>query len=178
MPEEWRPIPGYEGMYSVSNQGRVISHARWMGCNGGMRLSKERYLSLAQKNGYLSVTLVKNKKTRWCGVHTLVAVAFIGARPLGFQVCHNDGHRANNDLRNLRYDTPAGNQADRKKHGTDYMPGGEACWSSKLTAAEVLKIRADRRTCMQLASEFGVCASTISNVRRGQTWASLKGGDA
>jgi hypothetical protein len=72
-------------------------------------------------------------------MHVLVAHAFIGPRPDGLDVCHNDGDRANNQPSNLRYDTRKGNLADRNQHGTNNA--GERNGRARLGADDVLEIR-------------------------------------
>ena len=54
-------------------------------------------------------------------------------------MCHNDGNPANNHYTNLRWDTPAGNQADRVKHGTHTR--GERNGQCKVTPPQVIEIR-------------------------------------
>lgn len=67
----------------------------------------------------MNVTLSRDGrlKTQW--VHVLVASAHLGERPAGMQVCHNNGNGCDNRVANLRWDTPQGNAADKRKHGTD-----------------------------------------------------------
>lgn len=58
-------------------------------------------------------------------VHQMVALAFIGIRPDGYDTCHNDGNPSNNTPGNLRYDTRRNNLLDQFKHGT-YTNGMKA----------------------------------------------------
>ena len=57
--ELWKPIPKYEGIYQVSNFGRVKSLDRWVTCkNGNRQRRKERILKLRKnRGGYLIVAL-------------------------------------------------------------------------------------------------------------------------
>lgn len=108
--EIWKSIPG-AAPYQVSNLGRVKSFKLY--AEG--RLLKPGLAS----NGYYTVVIYfddgsKSSRT----MHSLVMEAFVGPRPDGMEVCHNNGDRKNAFLINLRYDTPANNQADRYKHGT------------------------------------------------------------
>lgn len=88
--EVWKDIEGYEGLYQVSNYGRVRSLN--YGCTGQVRLlkpSKDKY-------GYLNITLCKNRKPKVCKVHRLVAIAFI-SNPLNLpEVNHKDENKENN----------------------------------------------------------------------------------
>ena len=60
-------------------------------------------------------------------VHSLVAESFIGPRPEGMEVCHNDGDPTNNHLDNLRYGTSSGNELDKVRHGTHYNAAKTHC---------------------------------------------------
>lgn len=168
--EEWRPVLGYEGRYSVSSLGRVRSEPRT--CPG--KLGSTRTLPgvlrtpTADSSGYLHVCLGNGHGNRSFEVARLVAEAFLGPKPPGMQVCHNDGNRINNVVRNLRYDTREGNAADRLLHGTHCR--GERSCRAKLTRQQVDLIRADVRSCRRLAKLFSVHHSTISSVRRGKSW--------
>lgn len=96
--EIWVPVGGYEGLYKVSNYGRVMSLG-----NGKTHKSK-RILSPAESsNGYLQVELWKNGQSKTFLVHRLVAQAFI---PNWFgdpQVNHIDENKQNNHVENLEF---------------------------------------------------------------------------
>ena len=96
-PEEWKPIPGYEGLYEVSNYGRVRSF-KWS--SNGKILSPGK-----DGSGYLFVTLCKDGKTKLRKIHRLVAEAFI-PNPNNFpQVNHMDECKENNYFGNLEWCT-------------------------------------------------------------------------
>lgn len=100
-----RPVPGWEGMYSVTDDGRVWSHPRQMKHpRGGTATLRGRWLKPANNGGgYLMVGLSRNGKTKNYTVHRLTALAFI-ANPLALpQVNHIDGNRKNNTVRNLEW---------------------------------------------------------------------------
>lgn len=111
--ERWLPVVGYEGIYEVSDQGRVFSLKRRFA--GARMLTPWR----PAPNRYFQVGLTRDRKTRHPNVHTLVAEAFIGPRPADQQVRHLDGDTANNTLANLKYGDASDNALDRVKHGTD-----------------------------------------------------------
>ena len=97
-----RPIPGYEGLYSVTSDGRVFSH----------RL--RRFISLKNRvNGYVTTGLSIDSKSRGFSVHRLVASAFLGLDLLNpkIHVDHIDCDKSNNDVSNLRVCTVFENQA-------------------------------------------------------------------
>ena len=97
MMEIWKDIKGYEGLYQVSNLGRVKS----LDYN---RMGVERLL-VCRKNmmGYLQVVLCKDSKHKHHQVHRLVAQAFI-PNPYGLpQVNHKDECKTNNVETNLEW---------------------------------------------------------------------------
>lgn len=100
MNEEWRDIKGYEGLYQVSNLGRVKSLRD--------KNNKKRELILKPKimrNGYLKVDLCKNGKQKTFTVHRLVATVFI-SNPKNFPtVNHKDENKLNNNVSNLEWCT-------------------------------------------------------------------------
>lgn len=98
--EEWRPIQGYEGLYEVSDCGRVKSVDRIITRKNGRKLPfKEKILKGGKNNmGYLLVCLNKDGKETWKLVHRLVAEAFI-PNPHNFpQVNHIDENKLNNTV--------------------------------------------------------------------------------
>ena len=111
--ENWKDIPGYEGRYQVSDLGRVrsVAHRVRLVCHGveTTRLSPGRVLRPGPTNsGHLSVALGKGNSK---GVHTLVALAFLGPRPAKHEVLHLDHNPANNTVGNLKYGTRSENVA-------------------------------------------------------------------
>lgn len=90
MKETWKPVPGYEGLYEVSDLGRVK----------GLKRGKIRKLNKS-KNGYLLIILCKDGKTKGYPVHRLVYSAFNGEIPEGFEVNHIKEDKTNNRLCNL-----------------------------------------------------------------------------
>lgn len=120
MPELWRAITGHEGAYEVSNLGRVRSlpghyrHAKVLKPHGVGR-------------GYLAVTPSQGGVAKNRYVHHLVAEAFIGPRPDGLDVCHNNGDMLDNRAENLRYDTVGGNMRDAIAQGTHREASRSQC---------------------------------------------------
>lgn len=101
--EEWRPVPGYEGLYEVSNMGRVRSLDRMETFGGVTRPRKGRELSQIQKRGYRLVKLCKDGCVSAVYVHRIVASAFI-PNPNGFpEVNHMDECKTNNAVNNLEW---------------------------------------------------------------------------
>ena len=108
MEEEWKPIKGYEGLYEVSNTGKIKSFQR-----GKIRILYPR----KTPRGYLHVILSKNKVNKDLRVHRLVASAFI-PNPLNKpEVNHIDGNKDNNNVDNLEWATRGENMNHAVKMG-------------------------------------------------------------
>ena len=92
--EIWCPIKGYEGLYEVSDQGRVRS----------LKFGKERIMK-PQRNtcGYLMVVLYKNGEKNNCMIHRLVSQTFIPNPDNLPQVNHKDENKENNSVHNLEW---------------------------------------------------------------------------
>ena len=95
MDEEWKWVSGFEGVYQISNLGRLKSFKKY---SDGYVLSNKN-----EKGGYLSVILFDQvqKKRRCARIHVLVAESFIGEIPHGHHVHHIDDNKQNNVVSNL-----------------------------------------------------------------------------
>lgn len=104
--EIWKDIKGYEGLYQVSNQGRVKSLERRCKTKTYTRRVPEKIRSQSLDNyGYPIVSLSKDHKHKTLAVHRLVAEAFI-PNPNNFAtVNHKDEDKTNNDVSNLEWCT-------------------------------------------------------------------------
>lgn len=111
--EKWKDIKGYEGLYQVSNTGKIksISHYTRNNVNGGKRLTKGRILSqYKMPNGYLQVQLSKNQIREKHYVHRIVASAFLRNEENLSDVNHIDGDKDNNAVENLEWCSHKDNQ--------------------------------------------------------------------
>lgn len=114
---------GWEGMYEVSNLGRVKSLARMVTAGG--RSGVTRHINLPNrivsgstlKTGHILVALSLNGKVHHRYVHRLVLEAFVGPAPQGHECCHYNGNGSDNRLENLRWDTRSANHLDKVRHG-------------------------------------------------------------
>ena len=113
MEEQWKPVVGFEGLYEVSNLGRVKS----------LHYDKERIIKLTIKRKYVIVVLVKNGKQKNLQVHRLVLIAFIGEPKVGQECDHIDRNSINNRLDNLRWATRAENCSNRNGYGKCKLKG-------------------------------------------------------
>lgn len=121
--EEWRAIPGQEGRYEVSDQGRVRSLDRPGTNRRGPTMLQGRLLNgSVDRQGYRTATVGRPRK-----VHQLVLEAFVGPRPDGLVVRHLNGNKDDNRLENLRYGTVAENNQDLVDHGTHFQASKTHC---------------------------------------------------
>lgn len=170
---EWRQVEGAKH-YQVSDDGRVRSIDRLkMTSNGQLRRYRGVELSwTTNQHGHRKVPIrMDDGTTKLHYIHSLVALAFIGPRPEGAEVAHNDGDHTNNTPSNLRYATPKGNQRDKVYHGTHLTK--ERHPGAKLDEAKVAYVRRAIGmgfTQKDIAEAVGVCRTTISAIATGRTW--------
>ena len=121
--EQWKMVPDYEGMYMVSNLGRVKS----------IRFGRERILKASTSQsgkGYKQVCLCKNGVKKYIGVHILVAMAFIPNPKNLPEVNHKDEDKSNNCVDNLEWCTASENSLHRCRVLNHYKakPGRKVIW--------------------------------------------------
>lgn len=177
MQEIWKPISGYEGLYEVSNLGRVRSLDRIVRYrNGNDRLTKGRLLRPCLPQGYQQVTLCDELSNSPFKVHRLVAIAFC-VREIGCNVVnHIDGIKTNNAADNLEWTTSKGNTLHARENGLLDPPIGERSGSAKLSSAEISEIRRLAKSGVRqvdLAKRYGVTQSNISRIASCDTWGHL-----
>lgn len=171
--EIWVNIIGYEGIYQVSNLGRIRSVTETKRTGKG---HTGRILKQFKVKGYMKVHLSLNGIDKHKSVHRLVAEAFI-ENPCSLpQVNHKDENPENNRVDNLEwcdalYNVNYGTRTDRCR--------GELHGRAELTNSDVLYIRKhfkvrDREFGIKgLAKRFSVGQTTISHIVRGETWRHL-----
>lgn len=160
--ETWKDIPNYP-KYQVSNMGNVI------GSRGRLIKPYDR-----KSNGYLSAWISGRNFT----IHSLVMLAFVGDRPLGFVINHINGIPWDNRLDNLEYCTQSNNRKQDFIHGRQSLRG-EKNTQAKLNESDVLQIvklyKAGNDTYSSLAKKYGVHVCGISNIMNGHCWGYLTG---
>lgn len=117
MQEIWKDIQGYEGLYQVSNWGKVKSLTHKVKYKDGRNIThKGKTLKPRIYNNYYGVVLYKERNKAYL-IHRLVAETFI-KNPLNKkQVNHIDGNRKNNNVSNLEWVTASENQIHAIKTG-------------------------------------------------------------
>ena len=159
--EEWRPVIGYEGIYDVSNFGRVKSYLR-----GKVHLLKYQ----VDAQGYVIVTLYKNEQSKRAKVHILVAQAFIPNPSNKPQVNHIDGNKANPHVSNLEWVTQSENMLHAFRIGLKKSATGSKNGKAKLTDDDIRYIRNHYKKgshhfgLKAFARKFNVDISTIARI--------------
>lgn len=170
--ERWLPVAGWDYWYAVSDLGRLRRLA------GSRQTPTARLLRPTKgSSGYLKVELQRAGVSQTWNVHALVAEAFIGPRPEGYQVNHKNGIKTDNRLANLEWTTPAGNNRHAQQLGlVKPVTSEEQLSHAKLTAEQVREIRRLRGTVSgaALAARFGVGPRAIGRIWSGERWRWLK----
>ena len=163
--EVWVDVPEYEGHYQVSNLGRVRSLDRIVTHKNGAKHFKEGQIQKLQDNGNgrLYKQMKRDGTYKNYYISRLVMLAFVGERPEGYAICHDDGDIKNNRLDNLRYDTNLENNIDQFRHNTEGLRG-------TLPLRTVLEIRKkldsdNTITTKELAIKYNVEIHVIQGIR-------------
>ncbi len=168
--ENWKDVVGYEGLYRVSDFGRVYSVRRkskqnhWVG-------GRLMHPQLAP-HGYAIVTLSRSGGQKSISLHRMVLDAFVGPRPIGKECCHWDSKRTNNRLENLRWDSRQANAKDKERHGT--ASRGTSNPAAKLCELDVCMIRDLDAKQVDIAEFFDISQEHVSDIRTRKAWRHLK----
>jgi hypothetical protein len=160
----WKDIPGYEGKYQASTDGRIRSLTRQItqiGRNGKpfTRTVKGRTLRPGKQfSGHVTVALGRGNSIL---VHQLVILTFKGPPPLNCEVRHLNGRPDDNDISNLCYGTRTENILDEYTLGRKWR---------KLDINQVQEIRcllASGTKGSQISKMFNISQSQVSNIKNG-----------
>jgi len=153
----WRTIPGFSA-YQASSDGRI---RRAKPDTRGRKIYIGRVLKPRLTCGYHRIWTTSDDGTRiYKSVHMLVALAFIGLRPHGYDTHHKDGDKLNNIAENLEY-------LKRRDHAALHPRK-----LSREDAQEILRLRKAGWFQKNIAKKFHVSRSLISYVCRVKSWLS------
>lgn len=173
--EEWRNIPGYEGLYQVSNYGNVKSLDRIS--TDGKNLKGIILQFGKTKSGYSQVCLCKNGQTKWMLVHRIVATMFISNPHNLPEINHIDENKGNNHVQNLEWCTRDYNNrySDVYKKGLAASIGSTSKSIAQLKDGVILRVfssirEAERVTGIQHES-ISACCRRKRKTAGGYEWA-------
>ena len=166
MEEIWKDIEGFEGLYQVSNMGRVKSLG-----NGKSNNSKERILKPGKNsNGYLHVILYKDGIKKDCTVHQLVGNAFLSNPQSYKELNHRDEDKTNNCANNLEWCSKSYNN----NYGTRNKRIAEKLTNNQKISKPVIAIDVRTGLILEFASsreaerETGIAQSSIIKCCKGK----------
>jgi len=184
--EIWKDVSGYEGIYQISNHGRVRSLPRLIkiGINS-FKYVDLKILRQNRRNHYYSVNLYKpGEQTKTLMIHRMVAIHFKRSprNPEKNIVNHKDCNKLNNHHSNLEWVTHTGNCRHARNNGRIKVPftRGENNGRSILTESKVLEMISffGKKNNVQISKIFGVSKNTVLDIKSGRTWKHLKQGSS
>lgn len=170
--EEWRAVVGEE-FYEVSSLGGVRSIDRTVTYKDGVTYRKKGKVLSPRlgSNGYFNVHVGKPGTL----VHSLVAAAFIGPRPIGMHINHIDGNKTNNAAANLEYVTRTENLRHAVRTGLLNTKGenNANCIAREENIRRAWQLMVDGMSVKKASELAGVSVATLWKVRRGKSWRHL-----
>lgn len=171
--ESAKDVPGFEGVYAATEDGKVYSHSRVVkAAYGKTQLRKGRWLKLKINQG----RAYYNIGAKWVAAHRIIASTFIPNPESKPQVNHIDGNPLNNSVSNLEWCT----QSENIKHayatglkkpikflGTDHP-------KHKLSDSDVLEIKSSSESLSVIAAKFGISKTWVSKLKRNANWVHIK----
>ena len=156
--EVWRDIKGYEGIYMISDQGRV-------------KFDKEKILKPGRNpDGYLLVILSKDKIRKTCTIHRLLCLNFLDNPNNQKTINHINGIKDDNRLENLEWCSQSHNVKHAFNNGLKISSKGINHGRSKLTEKQIIEIRSSNLKGVELGRLYGVDHTTISLIKRRKNW--------
>ncbi len=183
--EIWIPVKDFEGLYEVSNLGRLKSldfyesfYRKDLG-KTIFRLKKEKIKYLKpSKAGYILVKLYKDKIETSIRMHRVVALSFIPNPENKPQVNHINGIKHDNRLVNLEWNTQSENMLHAYEKGLNTPTSQKGFKNSncKLDLESILKIRKHKKkygSAIDFCLELGISKSTYHDIRAGRKWSEI-----
>lgn len=165
--EEWRSVVGWEGVYEVSNLGRVRNIKSRRGTHPLLVLKPR-----ISKCGYAKVILRDSPRFRAYMIHRLVYEAFVGAIPEGYEIDHLDSDKLNNVPANLEAVTKLENMQRAHRMPRNTARGcrqGRAVFTDEIVKQIRLRVELGEKQNL-IASEFGVTPTAINCIVKRKTW--------
>lgn len=168
--ETWKPVREFPDHYEISSHGRLRrTHAYRPSLIGKIRKPQK------DKKGYVVYMLSVENKVRLRYAHRLVADAFLGPIPDGWDVNHKDGNKGDPTLGNLEIVTKSENRAHAYQTlGVKPNRAVESNGNAKLDWPMVDQIRKEyaegKTSHSKLASKFGVNRITVMRVLLQRAW--------
>jgi hypothetical protein len=168
--EKWKPVIGYEGLYEVSNKGRIKTLDKSRG-----HKEKIKYILINNQTGYRQVLLCKENKKKTYKVARLVAQAFIPNKYNRKTVNHKDYNRINDNVENLEWMSSKENSIHSYLRPRKFNNRkGENHPSHRFTDKQILKIRGKYipriYTTTKLAKEYKTSQSLIWSIVKRKIW--------
>lgn len=164
MLEIWKDIIDYEGLYQVSNLGRVRSCDRYVQHYLGKRLVREYILKQTDNHKYYTVTLARNNTRKTSRIHKLVAIHFIENPKKYLEVNHIDGNSLNNNVNNLEWCNRSQNQLHAYKLGLQKPVNEKRILMIDTNGKIVSKFKSIK----EAEDKTGLCHSNIAKVCKGK----------
>lgn len=170
--EEWKDIVGYDGVYMVSNMGRVKSLSR-MTPNGRhfpTIIKKQSF----NRGGYLHVVLYGGSRSKTWTIHKLVGKHYLCNPENKKTINHKNGIKTDNRASELEWFTYKEQVIHAFKIGLNVMPKGIRR-NRALSDEDVFFVFNSDKTNTELANIYSLDQTTISNIKTGRNWSSLTG---
>lgn len=165
--EIWKDIKGWEGIYQVSNVGRVKSLKRFL-------VKEERIMGLHDNGrGYLNVRLRKDSRGNVKYIHRLVAETFISNLENKQEVNHKNGDKSDNRVENLEWCSPEENREHAIRTGLMAFEG-ENNGMAKFSQQTILELRKEfelgDKTRKELSEKYGISLTHTRSIINKSRW--------